>query len=241
MLDFFDEDSPFLSHPLLTAERTAAEVDFVIAQLEVGAGDTVLDAGCGFGRHAVELARRGFAVTAVDPSPTMIAQGRQLAAEAGVDITFVTAPVEACRFKTTFDGVICLFTTLGQVGAAGENEALLEKLFETLKPDGRLVVEVPQRETAVAALRPEDHFGDTQIERSYDPESRRVTERFVVQDGTQARRFLLQYRLYSAVELVEILTAVGFQIVARFGSYAGEALRPSSPVMIVVATKPDGN
>lgn len=238
MFNFFNAHSPFLSHPLLTAERTAAEVEFLIDRLGLGAGDAVLDAGCGFGRHAVELARRGFSVTAVDPSEAMINSAKRLAAEAGAAVNFVTAPLEACRFETKFDGAICLFTTLGQVSAAGENAALLDAILDALKPGGRLIVEVPQRETAVSVLRPSDKFGGTQIKRSYDPASRRVTERFTVRDGDQTRRFLLQYRLYSAEELAELLLNAGFEIVAQFGGYDGVALRPSSPVMIFTVSKP---
>ena len=58
--NFFRDNSPFLRHPLLTAERTAAEIDFLTPRLGITPTDRVLDIGCGFGRHSIELARRGF-------------------------------------------------------------------------------------------------------------------------------------------------------------------------------------
>lgn len=71
MFNFFEDGSPFLAHPLLTAARTAAEVDFIAAELALAAGARLLDVGCGFGRHSIELARRGYAVTGIDPSASL--------------------------------------------------------------------------------------------------------------------------------------------------------------------------
>jgi len=63
--NFFEPGSPFLKHPLLTPERTAAEIDFILSVLPLEAGDRILDIGCGFGRHSHELARRGFDVLGI--------------------------------------------------------------------------------------------------------------------------------------------------------------------------------
>ena len=60
--NFFEHGSPYLQHPLLTPERTAEEVDFILSILPVEPGDKFLDIGCGFGRHSLELALRGFSV-----------------------------------------------------------------------------------------------------------------------------------------------------------------------------------
>ena len=66
-VEFFSDGSPYLSHPLLTAERTAAEVD-EIERLVGSVSGRVLDVGCGFGRHSIELASRNADVTGIDPS-----------------------------------------------------------------------------------------------------------------------------------------------------------------------------
>ncbi|VAW34300.1 hypothetical protein MNBD_CHLOROFLEXI01-407, partial [hydrothermal vent metagenome] len=86
--NFFTEGSPFLNHPLLTAVRTAQEVDFIEDQFKLPTGAHILDVGCGFGRHSIELARRGFAVTGIDPAAAMIAAAQKRAAETAVSIDF---------------------------------------------------------------------------------------------------------------------------------------------------------
>lgn len=68
--------------PLLEAgENIHGEADLVEALLSASGGRTVLDAGCGTGRVAIELARRGFRVTGVDADPQMLAAARTKAPE----------------------------------------------------------------------------------------------------------------------------------------------------------------
>ena len=79
--NFFSPGSPYLDHPLLTPERTAAEIDFVLAQTALPPGARLLDVGCGPGRHSLELARRGYQVMGIDPSGAMIAAAKRTAKE----------------------------------------------------------------------------------------------------------------------------------------------------------------
>ncbi len=67
---FFDAHAPEYMKNCLTT-NTVAEVGFVIRELGVRPGSLILDIGCGTGRHAVELARRGNRVTGVDQSAGM--------------------------------------------------------------------------------------------------------------------------------------------------------------------------
>ena len=53
-------------------EDTARQVDFLIEKLELKGNENILDLACGFGRHSLELARRGFEVTGVDITPAYI-------------------------------------------------------------------------------------------------------------------------------------------------------------------------
>ena len=52
-------------------------------------GGKVLDLCCGPGRHAVALAKRGFAVTAVDRTRFLLDHARARAAQAGLSVEFV--------------------------------------------------------------------------------------------------------------------------------------------------------
>lgn len=62
-------------------ENIHGEADLVESLLTEAGGRTVLDAGCGTGRVAIELARRGFTVTGVDADPEMLDTARAKAPE----------------------------------------------------------------------------------------------------------------------------------------------------------------
>jgi len=62
-------------------------VQWILGRAGLAPGARVLDAPCGFGRHSVELARRGFAVTGVDFNETELARAREAAGRAGVQLT----------------------------------------------------------------------------------------------------------------------------------------------------------
>lgn len=254
MANFFDEHSPYLSHPLLTDERTRSEVDRLVTILELTPTATVLDVGCAFGRHSIEFARRGFATVGIDPSPSMIDAARANAGELPVRFaTQLPASSHAdsgsgasATSPTRFDGAIMMFTTLGQVDDRGvSNEAVLVDTAQCLHPGAGIVIEVPQRQPAIDALVTNDRFEvgskTTVIERSYTEATRRVNERFVVTDDRE-RVFDLSYRLFDRDELAELLDAAGLVNVRFSGSLdglvAGKALTGADASMLIAASAP---
>ena len=75
--NFFGRGSPYLDHPLLTTQRTKAEIDFLLSKISIPDAGFILDIGCGFGRHSIELAQRGYNLVGIDPSQAMIDAARQ--------------------------------------------------------------------------------------------------------------------------------------------------------------------
>ena len=108
---FFGPGSPYLTHPLLTEERTSLEIDRILSWLPV-VPETVLDMGCGFGRHAIECARRGIAATGVDPSATLLEAARARADSEGLSIDFVQATGGDFVGDDEFDLGLCMFLSL---------------------------------------------------------------------------------------------------------------------------------
>ena len=237
--NFFSDGSPFLKHPLLTPERTAKEIDFLLAQLKLATVARVLDVGCGAGRHSIELARRGYRVVGIDPAQAMIEVARAGAAAASVSVDFRVESGEAFLADEEFDAAMCLFTTLGQISEHGEDSRLVKRVHDALRLGGFFAVEVPQRDPTVKNLRPTDRFEGperyTDVTRRYDPEDNSVTEIFDVASLEETRRYVLRYRLYSRDELTDLLQGAGFTNLVAYSNYDGTPLSPESPTMLVVA------
>jgi len=105
--EFFDSHAPHYMENKFT-RSTVAEVDFVLEELKLPSGSSILDVGCGTGRHSVEFARRGFRVTGIDLSVQMLAEAEKAAKRANVTVEWVNA--DATQFKATrmFDAAVCL-------------------------------------------------------------------------------------------------------------------------------------
>lgn len=103
---------------------------------------TVLDAGCGTGRVAIELARRGVTVTGVDSDPSMVATARRRAPE----LEWLEADITSLDLGRVFDVVVMagdvpLFTPAGTeaalVGGCARHVAANGVLIAGFQLDGR--------------------------------------------------------------------------------------------------------
>jgi ubiquinone/menaquinone biosynthesis C-methylase UbiE len=89
-------------------QGTVGEVDFIESEINHDKNCRILDVGCGTGRHAIELAKRGYSVTGVDLSPNMLDKAREKAFEAGVDVDFKVVDARKLPFADEFDLVIMI-------------------------------------------------------------------------------------------------------------------------------------
>lgn len=105
--EFFDAHAPIYEDNIFT-KNTLREVDFLIEELAVEKGGSILDVGCGTGRHSIELARRGYAVSGVDLSSEMLARAKAAARSAGVNVNWVHSDATSFSLPDKYDGAICL-------------------------------------------------------------------------------------------------------------------------------------
>lgn len=102
----------------------------------------VCDLGCGTGRLCRPLAERGVEVLGVDLSPEMLRLAAQQCASFRPKITFIRANIvelDAVRDQV-FDGVACLFSTLGMIQGRTATLSAVRHAFRILKPGGRFLV-----------------------------------------------------------------------------------------------------
>ncbi|MFT4889717.1 MAG: SAM-dependent methyltransferase [Halobacteriales archaeon] len=222
-------------------EEAPAEVDRLLDLADVESRGRVLDVPCGVGRHAVSLAKRGFRVTAVDATDTYLESARAHAEDAGVDVEFVHEDMRSFRRDETFDAVLNLYTSFGYFEDREDDERTARNFYESLKPDGTLVMSLAGKE--VMARKFEERSWEER-DGAYILEHREVTDDWswmtsrwhLVVDG-EVREFTVSHRLYSAYELSELLHCVGFSDVSAYGDMEGAPYDTDAERLVIVAEK----
>jgi len=142
------------AYDYLVARPVAEECAGMAATLGrrgIGAGATLLDAGCGTGRYAVELARRGFVVTGVDRSPALLEEAVARARAAGGDlrVRFERADLLALAAGSAYDVVVCR-GVLNDLIDAGGRSAVFGVFARALRSGGALLLDVRDWDATVA-------------------------------------------------------------------------------------------
>lgn len=124
--------------------RSEDEVDRALGMLRPRGGERVLDLACGAGRHALELARRGFDVVAADISSPLLEIAAGQSQIDGLELEFVEGDLRELDFEAEFDIVLSLNDgAIGYFESEEENQRTFEVIARALKPGGRHLAQVP--------------------------------------------------------------------------------------------------
>jgi SAM-dependent methyltransferase len=209
---------------------TVQEVDHLVAALDLLPGARVLDVGCGTGRHAHELGRRGIDVHGVDIS----ARFDELAASVEVGpgrVSFERADARDLGFAGEFDAVVCLCQgAFGMMTADGDDDAVVAAMARALRPGGRLALSAFN---AYFAVRYHD-------DADFDARTGVSHERTEIRSETgEARTVDLWTGCYTPRELRLLLDRHGFVVdsIASVepGAYGDDPPTTESPEFLVLA------
>lgn len=235
---FFHLEAPHYDQLCFT-QNTINEVEFLIDILNLLPGASILDVGCGTGRHAVELARKGYAVTGIDLSASMLAQAREKAEAAKVEIELIQKDACAFSLNKLFDGVICLCEgSFGLLGGADDANvqplAILRNVCRSLKPGGKTLF------TMLSAFKMiREHSQDDVEQGRFDPLTMTMMTDYSPGDSQPAIR--LRERAFTPTESTLLFELAGLSVLNIWGGTAGNwgkrAIELDEYEMMVVAQK----
>jgi SAM-dependent methyltransferase len=244
--DVFDElfDEIYLTtYAINLAERDSPGEAKAAAELAgVEPPAELLDAPGGFGRHSIPLAEAGFRVTSVDRSSVQQDEGRRRAGDAEWP-RFVQADFRELPFEEgSFDAVICLFSSIGYRGEDSDRQTFGEFL-RVLRPGAALVIETQHRDRIMAIFQEHgwEHLEEDAVlleERRFDYVAGEITTDHTLAPAEGPRRTVsFRLRVYTATELVRVLSGVGYAEVECFGDLERAELSRETR-LVIRARKP---
>ncbi len=216
-----------------------AEVKAMLRLARLKRGARVLDAACGTGRHSLEFARRGYAVTGVDATAAYVAAAaRQAKREKLKGIVFKKGDLRRLqRYRGAFDLTVNLFTSFGYYRTEKDNFEVLKQLSASLRPGGRLIMDLNPRESVESAFKPKDwqavEGGYLMEKREWKDHGRRLSNEWILALGKgRPKRLRWEIQLYTLPELKALFRRAGLKKIRTFRDFAGNAWRLGDRLVI---------
>ncbi len=231
-------------------QGTIGECDFIEQELNHNKALKIIDIGCGTGRHSIELSKRGYKLTGVDLSSSMIERAKQKAAASSLNIDFKVFDARKLPFNEEFDLAIMLCEGGFSLMETDEmNFEILKSATKALKPKGKFIF------TALNGLFPlfnsvKDFYADNAKEGSsncvncsFDLMTFRDHNKVTFTDDSGVQKELeCNERYYVPSEITWMLRSLGYSEINIYGSKLGafsrnDKLTPNDFELLVIAEK----
>jgi SAM-dependent methyltransferase len=219
--EFFDGLYARVLPSTFDESETLEHVRIVKRLLKLRKGQRVLDIPCGIGRLTIPLARQGVVMTGVDLTESYIRRARRYARKEELEIEFVCGDMREIVFDGEFDAAFNWFGSFGYFSDA-ENLRFCKRVFQSLRPGGRFLIEGVNKSWLLAHFRPTHDMtigGVHVVIRSrWNRTRKRVFSTWTFSKGRATERRPVATRVYNGAEMRSVLRAAGFREVQLFGS-----------------------
>ncbi len=221
--------------------NTEAEelIEFILGEVNIKEGASVLDAACGAGRHSKILLDKGFKVTGFDLSRTLLNIANNSFNSDAVNSSFVCADLRNTCFKNKFVMVVNLFTSFGYFEDDAENAKFIKDAYNLIFENGFYVFDYLNPAFVRNNLIP---FSKKQIGKKLIIERRsiknnRVEKEITINNSTEIKKFKESVKLYSFEQVQSIFTEAGFNLYKAFGDYTGSQFNKNNSSRMLLIFK----
>jgi SAM-dependent methyltransferase len=240
--DFWTSWAPYL-FSTMRLQSASSEVEQIIQLLKIPPGASVLDFCCGVGRHSLEFARRRYTVSGIDRTRAYLERARAQADAEGLHADFIESDARSFSRCDAFDAVISMFTSFGYFEDPADDLKVLQIMYTALRGGGRLLIDVNGKEVIARKFR--DREWHQHDDGTFGLEERKVRNGWewidshwtLIGPRGKAWEGTISVRLYSGVELKELLNRVGFSAIQLHGNLAGASYDEHAERLIAVAIK----
>jgi len=214
--------------------------ELILSNIKIESSGKILDMTAGAGRHAINFAKRGFNVTAVDLSKNLLKVAKENASVYDFNIDFIHSDIRKFETNDKFELVLNLFTSIGYFDSDEENFELLRKAYNFLKPGGYFVLDYFNRNYLEKNLVPSsvETINETVINQNRSIRGNRVIKEIEIRKNGNTKKYFESVRMFSFNELKTELEYTGFKINSTFGDLDGKPfVLETSPRVIIIASK----
>ncbi|KAF5060907.1 Ubiquinone biosynthesis O-methyltransferase [anaerobic digester metagenome] len=232
------------------AQGTTGECDFIEKEISFNKSLKIIDIGCGTGRHSIELSKRGYSVTGIDLSGSLLKKAGEKAEKSGLQIDFIRLDARNLPFKAQFDVAIMLCEGGFPLMETDEmNYEILKNVSQSLKPKSKFIF------TTLNGLFPlfhsiNDFYAEGAAEGNATYESRNfdlmtfrdfnITR--IEDDNGVVKELACNERYYVPSEITWLLKTLGFTRIEIFGAKLGsfsreDKLKTGDFEMLVIAER----
>lgn len=224
------------------AQNTGTEVQFAIKQLRLRPHDRVLDLGCGWGRHSLELAGYGLRVTALDLSSELLRLARHHARRHNLAVHWLEADVAHLPLRGSFDGIAQFCGNL-LTWFPNRDRALdtLWNVANLLSPGGRLVFGTDDWEPELPPRSQEwdEWQGGAAIYRQRYDGQQRISHTQTVVFGPDHRRHEYRRQTWwpSLHDMETLFAQVGLSVRGRYNGFVEHPFDPVARGLVYVLAR----